>query len=83
MSAILHGRGSVVVNPGVPAVDDDRRPVVIANQLGIELRENNNVIGASRDARPVSVSVSVQGSASARYVNADSGQIMITSVYVQ
>ena len=82
MSAILHGRGSVT-NGANPVADDDRRPVVVANQLGIELRENNNVMGASQDERPVSVSLSVQGSASARYVNADTGQVTITSVYVQ
>jgi len=93
MGAILRGHGSVagpgfspsinpVLKPGVPA-DYDRRPVLVANQLGIELRENNSVIGASQDARPVSVSVSVHGSASARYVNADTGQMTITSVYVQ
>jgi anti-sigma factor RsiW len=87
MGAILHGRGSIVnpsAGPGVRSgAEDDRRPVVVANQLGIELRENNNVMGASQDERPVSVSLSVQGSASARYVNADTGQISITSVYVQ
>jgi hypothetical protein len=82
MSAILHGRGSVT-NGASPVADDDRRPVVLANQLGIELRENNNIMGASQDERPVSVSLSVQGSASARYVNADTGQVTITSVYVQ
>lgn len=83
MSAILHGHGSVA-NPAIHSgAEDDRRPVVVANQLGIELRENNNVMGASQDERPVSVSLSVQGSASARYVNADTGQISITSVYVQ
>lgn len=82
MSAILHGHGSVA-NGVNPVADDDRRPVVLANQLGIELRENNNVMGASQDERPVSVSLSVQGSASARYVNADTGQVTITSVYVQ
>jgi anti-sigma factor RsiW len=82
LSAVLHGRGSVTGGIS-PAADDDRRPVVVANQLGIELRENNNVMGASQDERPVSVSLSVQGSASARYVNADTGQVTITSVYVQ
>jgi anti-sigma factor RsiW len=83
LSAVLHGRGSVTNPGGSPIADDDRRPVVVANQLGIELRENNNVMGASQDERPVSVSLSVQGSASARYVNADTGQVTITSVYVQ
>jgi anti-sigma factor RsiW len=82
LSAVLHGHGSVTGGAN-PVVDDDRRPVVVANQLGIELRENNNVMGASQDERPVSVSLSVQGSASARYVNADTGQVTITSVYVQ
>lgn len=82
MSAILHGRGSVIT-PQVAGMIEDRGPVVFANQQGIEVRENNNTMGGSDDARPVAVTVSVQGSASARYVNADTGQMTITSVYVQ
>jgi hypothetical protein len=33
--------------------------------------------------RPVSVTLSVQGSARARYVDADTGQVTITGVYAQ
>jgi hypothetical protein len=83
MGAVLRG-GSVSGGPFVqPSLMYAQSPVVVANQLGIELRENNNVMGASQDELPVSVSLSVQGSASARYVNADTGQMTITSVYVQ
>lgn len=79
MTAILHGRGSVIA----PGSDDYRRPVVVATQQGVELRQNNNSMGGSDDAQPVAVTVSMQGSASARYVNAGTDQITITSVYVQ
>jgi hypothetical protein len=48
------------------------------------LRENGGAVRISQgDLRPVNVSVSAQGSASARYVDADTGQVVITSVYVQ
>jgi anti-sigma factor RsiW len=78
MSAIVHGHGHVA--------DYDRGPVVIATPLGVELRENDSELGGSqdlRDSRPVAVSVSLRGSASARTMNADTGQMTITSVYVQ
>lgn len=75
MSAIMHGHGAVA--------DYDRGPVVVATPLGVELRENDSAFGGSQDSAPVAVSVSVQGSASARYINADTGQMTITSVYVQ
>ena len=58
--------------------------VVEATAAGIELRENGSSLGVSQGtARPVAVSVSVPGSASARYVDADTGQMTITSVYTQ
>jgi len=72
LSAVWHGG---VMQP-------ERGLVVEADSNGIELRENGNSLGFSQ-GRPVAVSVSVQGSASARYVNADTGQITITSVYAQ
>jgi anti-sigma factor RsiW len=78
MSAIWHGRGSVA---GI--ANQDRGPTVVLTPLGIELRENDNALGGSQDTVPVAVSGSMQGSASARYVNADTGQMTITSVYVQ
>jgi len=75
LSSIVHGRGAVA--------DYEHGPVVIATPLGVELRENNTAFGGSQDLAPVAVSVSAQGSASARYINADTGQMTITSVYVQ
>jgi len=72
-SAVMHGHGSVT--------GPDREPMVVATPLGVELRENGTTFGGSQDARPVAISVSMQGSASAQYVNAD--QVTITSVYAQ
>jgi hypothetical protein len=63
---------------------EERGPVVEATSSGIELRENGSSLGVSQGAaRPLAVSVSVQGSASARYVDSDTGQMTITSVYAQ
>ena len=74
LTAVWHGQ------PAAP----DRGLVVRADSSGIELSENGNTLGVSQGAnRPVAVSVSAQGSASARYVNADTGQMTITSVYAQ
>lgn len=76
MTAIWHGHGSVM--------QEERGLVVEATSSGIELRENGGTLGVSQGAaRPLAVSVSVQGSASARYINADTGQMTITSVYAQ
>jgi len=63
---------------------DDRAPMVEVSASGISVRENGGALGVSQDgARPVTISVSVQGSASARYVDNDTGQVTVTSVYVQ
>ena len=68
-------RRGVIEGPG---------PVVEANASGIELRENGSSLCVSQGtARPVAVSINAQGSASARYVDAETGQITITSVYAQ
>jgi hypothetical protein len=78
VGAIWHGQGSA------SGIAEERGMVVEATSAGIEVRENGGRLGVSQGtARPVSVSVSVQGSASARYVNADTGQMTITSVYAQ
>lgn len=75
MGQLLHGRN-------VPL--EDRGPIVEASSAGIELRENGGALKISQGTlRPVAVSVSAQGSASAHYVDADTGQVTITSVYVQ
>jgi hypothetical protein len=67
-----------------PAFTEDRGPVVEVTASGIELHENGNSFRVSQGTTtPLAVSMSVQGSASARYVDSDTGQMTITSVYVQ
>jgi hypothetical protein len=62
----------------------DRGPVIEASSDGIELRKDGGSLGVSQDkAKLMTVSVSTQGSASARYVDQDTGQVYITSVYDQ
>jgi hypothetical protein len=76
MGQLIHGAPS--------GYREETGPVVEASSTGIELRENGSALKISQGAlRPVAVSVSAQGSASARYVDADTGQVTITSVYVQ
>lgn len=59
-------------------------PVIEATSDGIELRKDGGSLGVSQDkAKLMTVSVSTQGSASARYVDQDTGQVYITSVYDQ
>ncbi len=85
MHAIWNARGSnagMTIHHGMER--DERGPVVEATASGIELRENGNSLGVSQGGtRPLTVSLNVQGSASARYADADTGQITITSVYTQ
>ena len=73
---------AVVRGPGaLNARGDETGMVVSANDKGIELRENGTSLGISQgSAPPLSVSVSVQGSASARYIDTETGQVTITSV---
>lgn len=62
----------------------DRGPMVEASPQGIQFIENGSGLGvALTGALPVTTSVSVQGSASAHYVDDDTGQVTITTVYVQ
>lgn len=59
-------------------------PVVSATPAGVEFRENGSALGLSLiDAKPVEVSLSLSGSASAHYVDEETGQVTITTVYVQ
>lgn len=78
LTAVVHGRGTVAA----PA--DESGLVVTADEKGIEVHENGGSLGISEGtAPPLAVSVSVSGSASARYVDGDTGQVTITSVYAQ
>ena len=82
MRAMVRGGRAGAPHPGIS--NEERGMVVAASAAGIELRENGRTLGVTQQGSvPLAVSVSVQGSASARYADADTGQITITSVYVQ
>jgi hypothetical protein len=68
---------------GISALED-AGPTVQVSAAGIQLQQNGGTLGMSQgQERPVSVTLSVQGSARARYVDADTGQVTITGVYAQ
>ena len=73
MRSIWHGRS---------VMQEERGPVIEASSEGIELRKDGGALGVSQDSgKLVSVSISTwQGSASARYVDQDTGQVTVTSV---
>jgi len=81
LSRVMHG----IVHGGRRGVlSEDAGPVVEATSAGVELRENGGALQVSQGGlHPLTVSVSVQGSASAHYIDTDTGQVTITSVYVQ
>lgn len=63
---------------------DDPNFVVRVTTQGIELHENGTRLGVTQGSeRPVAVTLNVKGSARARYVDQDTGQVTITSVYAQ
>jgi hypothetical protein len=63
---------------------EDAGPTVQVSAAGIQLQQNGGTLGMSQgQQRPVSVTLSVQGSARARYIDADTGQVTITGVYAQ
>ena len=67
-----------------PAQPDERGPVVGASSAGVELLENGGRLGIEQSGlRPAMFTVSTQGSASARYIDQDTGQVTITATYVQ
>jgi hypothetical protein len=77
--AVAHRGASFAEEPGRP-----QGPMVEVTPAGIKLFENGGALGVDQGGlRPVAVSVDAQGSASARYVDTDTGQVTITSVYVQ
>jgi hypothetical protein len=85
MVAIFH-RGTSMNGSGMngSGLAEDRRPTVFASPTEIKLVENGGTLSMSQGGMsPVAVSVNAEGSASARYVDTDTGQVTITSVYVQ
>ena len=68
---------------GIRALDD-RAPPCKFPPPEFELQQNGGTLGMSQgQERPVSVILSVQGSARARYIDSDTGQVTITGVYAQ
>jgi len=68
----------------VGSAQEERGPVVGASSAGVVLVENGGQIRIDQGGlEPVMYSVSTQGSASARYVDQDTGQVTITATYVQ
>ena len=72
------------VSPAQPFQHQDGGPMVGASSSGVELVENGRKMGIEQSGlKPVMYSVSTQGSASTRYVDQDTGQVTITTVYDQ
>jgi hypothetical protein len=79
LGRVLRGIGGRVMSPV-----EERGTVVEASFSGVGLRENGSRLGIEESGlTPVTFSVSAQGSASARYVDDDTGQVTIATVYVQ
>ncbi|MEQ1945870.1 MAG: hypothetical protein ABL995_01695 [Bryobacteraceae bacterium] len=73
-----------IVQPVRRGILNDEGTLVEASASGIEVRENGGRLGVFRQGvRPATVSLSLQGTARARYVDSDTGQVTITSVYAQ
>lgn len=82
MRALGHAIKSVWNAPApVPSVEPG--PVLEVTSSGVELRENGSSLTMAPGAQPVTVTMSMQGTARARYVDADTGQVTIASVYAQ
>ena len=82
MQNLVHGNGRIGPGPGLPG--EGRGAVVEASAKGVELRENGVAVSMPQASTlPVAITVSAPGSASARYVDEDTGQVTISSVYVQ
>jgi hypothetical protein len=65
-------------------INSDRGVVLAADTGGIEVKENGRTMTfVSPRSEAVTVSVSLQGSAQARYVDSETGQVTIANVYAQ
>jgi hypothetical protein len=66
------------------AAQEERGPMVGASASGVKLVENGGSLGIQQSGlQPVMYSVSTQGSASTRWVDQDTAQVTITTVYDQ
>ena len=78
------GRALHNLATGQRTPQEESGPVVGASFSGVETRANGAQMGIDQNGlHPVMFSVSTQGSASARYVDQDTGQVTITAAYVQ
>ena len=83
-SAALGRAMKAIVQPVRRGVLNDEGATVEASASGIEVRENGGRLGLfQHGVRPATVSLSLQGTARARYIDSDTGQVTITSVYAQ
>jgi hypothetical protein len=82
--AIGHAIRQMATGGRTNPAQEERGPVVGASPTGVILLENGSRMGIGQGGlEPVMFSVSTQGSASARYVDQDTGQVTITATYVQ
>jgi len=82
--AIGHALRNMATGGRLNSPQEERGPVVGASSSGVVLVENGGRMGIDQSGlEPVMFSVSTQGSASARYVDQDTGQVTITATYVQ
>jgi hypothetical protein len=80
LRAIAHRGSTIASDP----LGRQQGPIVDVTPSGIRLLENGGALGVNQGGlQPVAVSLDAQGSASARYIDTDTGQVTITSVYVQ
>jgi hypothetical protein len=83
MHSVFQGNARSSAGRANPLLQE-RGSIVEASASGVELRENGVAVSIPRAAsQPVAITVSAPGSASARYVDDDTGQIIVSSVYVQ
>ncbi len=84
MHSLFQGNGSRSTSARGNPLLEERGSLVEASASGVELRENGVAVSIPRAAsQPVAITVSAPGSASARYVDDETGQMTISSVYVQ
>ncbi|MEO7144385.1 MAG: hypothetical protein ABI165_12880 [Bryobacteraceae bacterium] len=79
LQTVWAGRG-----PGAEQLNAGRGVILEANTGGIEVKQNGRAMRfVSPSAEAVTVSVSLQGSAQASYVDSQTGQVTIANVYAQ
>ena len=73
--------GSVVRIPGITQPAAQEGVTIEAGPSGLEIKQNGNAMSLLHPRSEATVTVSMQGSAGARYIDADTGQATMTKVY--